>query len=211
MTMSSCWEKGKTTQTTTDVANASLDASGGPRVTASTAGPRRNLELKARYADHAAAEGALQNLGAKREWSLRQVDTYFVVPHGRLKLREQEGRDAAELIAYDRPNATAVRASDYQLVPVPDPAMLKSALARSLGIRVVVAKRRTLWMWHNVRIHLDQVESLGTFLEFEAVLASPDEPDGPSRERLDQLTRALHVRDDGRIAASYSDLLESRA
>ena len=171
--------------------------------------PSRNLELKARYADHASAEAKLQKLGATREWSLRQVDTYFVVPRGRLKLREQQGRAVAELIAYDRPNETAVRASDYQLVPVPDPAALKLALTRTLGVRVVVAKRRTLWMWHNVRIHLDQVESLGTFLEFEAVLPSPDEPDGPSRERLDQLTGLLHISDADRIGGSYSDLLES--
>lgn len=173
--------------------------------------PSRNLELKARYADHANAESVLQKLGATREWSLRQVDTYFVVPQGRLKLREQEGRAVAELIAYDRPNETAVRASDYQLVPIPDPASLKLALTRTLGVRVIVAKRRTLWLWHNVRIHLDQVESLGTFLEFEAVLASADEPDKPSRERLDHLTRALEIGDEDRIAGSYSDLIEARA
>jgi predicted adenylyl cyclase CyaB len=172
--------------------------------------PSRNLELKARYPNHASAETVLAKLGATREWSLRQVDTYFVVPRGRLKLREQEGRSEAQLIAYDRPNEIAVRASDYQLVPVPDPAALKSALTRTLGVRVVVAKRRTLWMWHNVRIHLDEVESLGTFLEFEAVLASPDEPDAASRERLDQLIELLQIRDEDRIAASYSDLLESR-
>jgi predicted adenylyl cyclase CyaB len=173
--------------------------------------PARNLELKARCADPARAETVLRELGATREWSLRQVDTYFVVPRGRLKLREQEGRAVAELIAYDRPNVIAVRASDYQLVPVPDPAPLKSALTRTLDVRVVVAKQRTLWMWHNVRIHLDHVESLGTFLEFEAVLESPDEPDGRSRERLGQLTRLLRIRDEDRIAVSYSDLLESRA
>ena len=173
--------------------------------------PLRNLELKARYADHASAETVLQKLGATREWSLRQVDTYFVVPHGRLKLREQESRDVAELIAYERPNETTVRASNYLLVPIPDPAALKSALTRTLGVRVVVAKRRTLWLWHNVRVHLDQVESLGAFLEFEAVLASSDESDEPSRERLGQLTRALDIRDEDRIAGSYSDLLESGA
>jgi predicted adenylyl cyclase CyaB len=60
-----------------------------------------------------------------------------------------------------------------------------------------------------VRIHLDQVESLGAFLEFEAVLASSDESDKPSRERLDHLTRALEIRDEDRIAGSYSDLLEA--
>jgi predicted adenylyl cyclase CyaB len=154
-------------------------------------------------------EAVLAQSRATREWSLRQVDTYFVVPRGRLKLREQEGRAVAELIAYDRPNEAAVRASDYQLVPIPDPASLKLALTRTLGVRVVVAKRRTLWLWHNVRVHLDEVDSLGTFLELEAVLSSPDEAEGVSRERLNQLTHSLRIREEDRIAVSYSDLLES--
>jgi predicted adenylyl cyclase CyaB len=169
--------------------------------------PARNLELKARLRDVAAVEPLLRELGGARQWSLRQVDTYFNVSHGRLKLREQEGRDVAELIAYDRANEIEVRASDYQLVPVPDPAALKCALTRTLGVRVVVAKRRTLWLWHNVRIHLDHVDGLGTFLEFEAVLATPDESEAPSRERLDQLTRALNVDDADLLAGSYSDLI----
>jgi predicted adenylyl cyclase CyaB len=193
----------------TNLPNAPLDAPAAAGVTPTAGGPRRNLELKTRCGDHAAAEAALRDLGATREWSLRQVDTYFTVPRGRLKLREQEGRDVAELIAYDRPNETDVRASDYQLVPVSHPAAMKSALTRTLGLRVVVAKRRTLWRWHNVRIHLDEVESLGTFLEFEAVLASPEEPEAVSRERVERLTRELQVRETDRIADSYSDLLEA--
>jgi adenylate cyclase class IV len=167
--------------------------------------------LKARCADHTNAEKVLAELGATHQWSLRQVDTYFAAPRGRLKLREQDGGSAAaELIAYDRPNETGVRASDYQLVAVPDPAALKLALAGALGIRVVVSKQRTLWMWHNVRVHLDRVESLGTFLEFEAVLACPAGPQGSSRDRLDQLGRLLRIRDEDRIAVSYADLLELR-
>src|SRR3954462_654179 len=137
--------------------------------------PSRNLELKARCPDPARVTEILTELGARHEWVKRQVDTYFHVPRGRLKLREQDAKPA-ELIAYDRANETDVRASDYQIVLIPDPATLISALTRTLGVRVVVAKRRTLSLWHNVRIHLDEVERLGSFLEFEAVI-SPEHPE----------------------------------
>lgn len=165
---------------------------------------RRNVELKARCPDPAAAERAAVSLGAADRGLLRQLDTYFRVPNGRLKLRETDGRPA-ELIYYHRENTSGDRPSDYQLVPVPDPAALKSALAGALGVRGEVRKVRHLLMWHNVRIHLDTVEGLGAFLEFEAVLSEgEDEP--TSYGRLSTLATALNVRDEDRLSHSYSDL-----
>ena len=171
--------------------------------------PSRNLELKARCADLARAARLAEGLGARREWTKRQTDTYFHVLRGRLKLREQDG-NPAELIAYERPDEADVRASDYQIVTVPDPAALTSALARVLGVRVVVAKRRTLYLWHNVRIHLDEVDGLGTFIEFEAVLRTPED-EVASPGLLVGLTHALGIVDADRVGSSYSDLLDSGA
>ena len=166
---------------------------------------RRNIELKARCRDLAAAARSAESLGATRQGLLVQTDTYFHVPNGRLKLREHEG-GRAELIAYFRPDQVEYRASDYHVVPVANPAELKAALAEALGIRGVVRKRRLLYLFHNVRIHLDDVESLGTFIEFEAVVSEEaDEPKG--LERLRVLTHALRISDADRIAQSYSDLL----
>ena len=88
---------------------------------------------------------------------LQQVDTYFLTLHGRFKLRETEGREA-ELIWYDRPDLAEARDSVYHVLRVPQAAEMKDALARALGVRRVVRKRRRLWMWENVRIHLDAVE-----------------------------------------------------
>ena len=168
--------------------------------------PARNLELKARCADHVAAERALATLpSATREWIKRQVDTYFHAPRGRLKLREADGQPA-ELIAYERPDNPDFRESAYHLVPVPDPAALQTALAAALGVRVVVDKRRTLYLWHNVRVHLDVVGGLGTFLEFEAVLRTPED-EAASPGRLAQLAELLGIRDADRISQSYSDIL----
>ena len=178
-----------------------------PSDPATSTGPKRNIELKARCADLVAARAAAERIGARFQATLNQIDTYFHVPHGRLKLREIDGGVRAELIGYDRPDDIAARASDYRVVRVTDAADLKASLAAALGVRGEVRKRRDLFLWRNVRIHLDRVEGLGSFIEFEAVVsAHDDEP--RSRQNLQQLAEALRISDDDRIALSYSDLLE---
>jgi predicted adenylyl cyclase CyaB len=167
--------------------------------------PRRNLERKSRCADLSAARVALAALGASREGVQVQTDTFFRVPHGRLKLRQTEGAPAV-LIWYDRPDDTAVRLSRYHLVPVSDAATLKGALTDALGVRGEVRKRREVQHWHNVRIHLDEVTGLGTFVEFEAVLGDgEDEP--TAQERLDHLGCVLSLKADDDRTVSYADLL----
>ncbi len=166
---------------------------------------RRNLELKARCPDLATAEQAVCRLGAHPAGVQVQTDTYFRVANGRLKLREVEGR-TAELIWYERPDQDAARLSAYRLVPVSDPAGLCAALTAALGLRGTVRKRRTIYLWQNVRIHLDEVAGLGTFVEFEAVLtAGDDEATAPARLR--QLGEALGIRPADHLAVSYADLL----
>lgn len=165
-----------------------------------------NLELKARYPDLRLACERVQKLGARPGGIEVQTDTYFSVPHGRLKLRAIEGKPTV-LIWYDRPDGAAFRDSGYYLVPVPDTELMTSALTAALGVRGVVRKRREILFWHNVRIHLDEVEGLGTFLEFEAVLAPGAELE-VSRARLDELARVLEIRAEDRIAGSYANLLD---
>jgi len=167
--------------------------------------PRRNLELKARCADLAGARDAIHRLGADAAGLENQTDTYFHVAHGRLKLREIDSQPAV-LIWYDRPNESAARLSNYHLVPAPDPALLKTALTAALGVKGAVRKRREIHLWHNVRIHLDEVMHLGTFVEFEAVLG-PGADAATAQARLDELCRVLHVQPADRLALSYADLL----
>jgi predicted adenylyl cyclase CyaB len=72
-------------------------------------------------------------------------------------------------------------------------------------VKGVVAKRREIHFWHNVRIHLDTVAGLGDFLELEAVLCEKeDEP--ISQQRLDRLTAALGIEAAGTLGPSYLDL-----
>jgi adenylate cyclase class IV len=132
------------------------------------------------------------------------VSAYFAVANGRLKLRETEGEPAV-LIWYSRPNQVESRTSRYHLVPAPDPLLLKDALSAAQGIRTVVAKRRELYLYHNVRIHLDEVESLGSFLEFEAVL-EPGESEEEGHRLLAELRQHFRIEDEALIADSYVDL-----
>ncbi len=163
----------------------------------------RNIELKARLRDRAHADSVCASLGAAFQGDLHQTDTYFRVAKGRLKLRENEP-GGAELIFYLRPDSTDTRASDYQVTPVD--ATLKVSLAGALGVLRIVRKTRSLWLWENVRIHLDAVDGLGDFLEFEAVLGEGHD-DASGHRQLAGLREAFAISDADLVSQSYSDLL----
>jgi len=168
--------------------------------------PRRNVELKAVDPDPPVTLAAALAAGAGDEGVLVQRDTYFEVPRGRLKLREEEGR-GAQLVAYERPDDPAVRVSAYHLIDVPDPAAAIAGLTATHGPpRVVVAKRRHLLLLHNVRIHLDEVEGLGRFVELEAVVPEDGDLD-LERDKVDQLRADLGITDDHLRPGSYADAL----
>lgn len=170
-----------------------------------TADSRCNLELKARCGDLVSARDRVLQLDVRTLGIEVQTDTYFHVSRGRLKLRCIEGQPAV-LIAYERADRTEVRASHYHLVPVTDPAALTAALAAVLGIRGEVRKRREIFLHHNVRIHLDEVTRLGTFVEFEAVQSEETTPE-QSRQYLAELCRLLAISPADCVAESYADLL----
>ena len=125
-----------------------------------------NVEIKARCADLAAMARAAAAAGAVLESNIGQVDTYFNVASGRLKLRQADGVDQA-LIFYRRSDDSAPKLSRYELVVIAPGQQIGVMLDRALGVRTVVRKRRQLWRLENIRIHLDEVEGLGSFIEFE--------------------------------------------
>lgn len=174
--------------------------------------PRRNIEVKARCADLGRARRLAEAAGARFVHVEAQRDTFFPTAHGRLKLRERTWRDAdgqvvreeAELIGYHREDVAGVRESRYTVVPVIAPAALTATLATAWGLRGAVVKQRELWMWKNVRIHLDAVEQLGDFVEFEAVLGEHDtEEEGHAR--VSRLFAALEL--GAIVPVAYADLL----
>src|SRR3954470_6095891 len=167
--------------------------------------PRRNVELKARDPDPERSLERCVALGAEDRGELRQRDTYFAARRGRLKLREQEP-GAAELIAYERADEAQARESRYRIAPVREPEALREALDAALGTVVVVDKRRRLFLWQGVRIHLDRVEGLGAFVELEGVAAAGSDL-AREADQVARLRAELDIGDAAIEAASYSDLL----
>lgn len=165
----------------------------------------RNIELKARLRDRDRALEACRQLGASPQGDIRQVDTYYRVREGRLKLRVNEPGET-QLVFYRRPDRPEAKGSDYAIQVVP--AALSALLSDAMGIVAVVEKVRTLYLWENVRIHLDRVKNLGDFIEFEAVLSGAyDDADGHARLRRLQDVFDLHPGD--RISESYVDLMRA--
>lgn len=165
----------------------------------------RNIELKARLRDRSRALATCERIGAEPQGDFHQVDTYFPVPNGRMKLRECDpGEDY--LVYYQRPDVADSKASDYAIEAASP--TLKETLAAALGTIGVVDKLRSLWLWHNVRIHIDYVAGLGDYLEFEAVL-SPGFDDRDGLDKLAFLREAFEIANTDLETGSYMDLLLS--
>jgi homotetrameric cytidine deaminase len=167
--------------------------------------PRRNVELKAADPDPARSAAACRALGAEDHGVLHQRDTYFRASAGRLKLRE-ERPGGATLVQYDRPDGAHARESRYRLVPVADPEELRAALDAALGTLVVVEKARRLLLWEGVRIHLDDVRGLGTFVELEGVAPAGSDLSAEAG-KVAHLQAALGIAPERVLSDSYSDRL----
>ena len=166
-------------------------------------GPRLLAELKARCGDLARVRDRLRPR-ATYEATRRQVDTYFSVQRGRLKLREVAGRPA-ELIYYERSDLATVKPSQVYLASTEDPSALRVLLGAVLGVRARVTKTREIWRWEGVQVHLDLVEGLGSFVELEETV---DEPEvlGKALNHLGRLQADLGIRADDLVDRSYGDL-----
>ena len=107
------------------------------------------------------------------------------------------------MIFYERDEERPERWSTYEKVAVSDAPALKTALEHALGIKIVVEKIRRVYQYRQCRIHLDDVEGLGTFLEFEVQDSGREE----SVALMKYLTEAFEIKPDDIVRASYSDLL----
>lgn len=169
--------------------------------------PMHNVEYKAELRDLDLARSICRALKASPIIIMDQVDTYFRIPSGRLKKRECTG-EPTEYIFYDRPDRTRPKLSHFVIYS--EPQALERFGVRPLPVWVVVRKRRELFMHGQVRIHLDTVEGLGRFIEFEA-LVSVGFNIARCHEAIDKLKRALAPALGEPIACGYSDLLAAEA
>lgn len=168
-----------------------------------------NVEIKARIASVEALLPQAQALGDDEHPQLiHQDDTFFVVPHGRLKLRDF-CNGSGELIHYQRADTSGPKRSDYLLTPTPDPEGLREALSRACGLLGRVRKERILVLAGPTRIHLDRVEGLGDFLELEVTLGDGQSEAEGTAIAHDLMAR-LGVRDEDLVVGAYLDLLRAQ-
>ena len=165
----------------------------------------RNVEIKARVSDLAALAEKVAAIADDGPTLIEQEDTFFQCTHGRLKLRALSSTEG-ELIYYERADGTGPKESRYVRTPCADPEGLKEVLGRALGIRGVIRKRRRLYHVGQTRIHLDEVEGLGDFLELEVVLRNDqDVADGAETAR--RIMHDLGVLEEDLVPQAYIDLL----
>lgn len=165
-----------------------------------------NIEIKARYPSLERARAICAELGAQSLGVDSQSDTYFCVPNGRLKLR-RSSLHGDMLIPYLRPDQAGPKQSEYVAIPIQDSAATEALLARILGVELVVKKERELFLLGNVRIHLDRVQGLGNFFEFEAVYSGDDaEARAAEVERVTSLMAVFGIEEAALEKASYQQL-----
>lgn len=164
-----------------------------------------NIEIKARCQNPERIRSILEANNADYKGLDHQIDTYFNMSEGRLKLRK--GTIEQNLIYYRRSNSKAPKASNINLVPVEHPEKLHALLDNALGTKVVVDKEREIYFIDNVKFHIDQVKELGSFVEIEAI----DEDGSIGEEKLHEQCQyyldLFDITEDQLVAESYSDML----
>jgi adenylate cyclase class IV len=135
----------------------------------------QNIEFKAELRNLEAARRQCKLIGAERAGQLRQTDTYYRLPDGRLKKREAisgtgpSGREPIQWIFYHRPDRVSPKMSNYTMLT--DDQARRRWGTQGLKPWLAVNKTREVWLIGDVRIHLDQVDDLGIFIEFEALVS----------------------------------------
>lgn len=172
-----------------------------------------NVEYKAELRDLSLARSIALSLGAKHIAILDQIDTYYhIAPSrrnpraGRLKKRETVG-ETTQWIFYEREDSSGPKLSRFKIYSEQEAAARFGPDPRPT--RLVVKKVRELYMLGHIRIHLDTVEGLGKFLEFEAMV-SPRQSRARCRQRVAGLRTALGPALGEAIGVGYADLLEAR-
>jgi predicted adenylyl cyclase CyaB len=165
-----------------------------------------NIEIKARVSDMVGLQARAEAISDTPVRVIPQEDTFFHTPKGRLKLRQLQP-DQAQLVYYERPDQDGPKRSNYHIFETNDPQGLKTALRMALGVRGVVRKTRYLYLAGQTRIHLDDVEGLGQFMELEVVLRE-GQSDAEGQAVAEDLMARLGIHKEDLLEGAYMDLLE---
>lgn len=165
-----------------------------------------NIEIKARVQDFESLRVIAERLSDTPCQVIPQEDTFFYCHDGRLKLREL-GPDRGQLVYYQRQDTNGPKHSEYKIFETGNPAGLKTILAEAFGIRGVVIKQRYLYLCGQTRIHLDDVQGLGRFMELEVMLA-PGQTDADGQAIARELMEKLGIGEMDLIDTAYMDMIE---
>jgi len=164
-----------------------------------------NFEFKARTEHLYKLEEKLLALHPVFIGEDHQIDTYYNVETGRLKLREGNIENA--LIYYERQDTADAKQSDIILYQHQPSASLKNLLNKVHDIRVVVDKTRRIYFLDNVKFHFDLVHELGTFIEVEAIDNQQDIGLEKLKEQCTFYFNFFELNNSDYVYCSYSDLL----
>ncbi len=167
-----------------------------------------NVEIKARCENLEKIRKVLQEEDARFEGTDHQTDTYFNTSTGRLKLRE--GKIENHLISYNRKDQSEPKLSDVTLYNTSkDSSILKEILTKHFGIKCVVDKKREIYYIGNIKIHLDSIEKLGSFVEIEASSDNKSEED-KLRKQVADCIKKFGIKKSDLIKESYSDMVSEK-
>ncbi|MFK7933340.1 MAG: class IV adenylate cyclase [Saprospiraceae bacterium] len=162
-----------------------------------------SIEIKARCHSSAKIRAILENNNATFHGIDHQIDTYFNVSNGRLKLRE--GNIENFLIHYERPDQAGPKSSEVSLYRSNPERNLKTVLSKALGIKVIVDKKRAIYFIENVKFHLDEVQGLGSFVEIEAQNKTTPFTVTQLQEQCEYYLQLFGIHEKDLITHSYSD------
>jgi adenylate cyclase class IV len=165
-----------------------------------------NIEIKAQVGDLADLRKRAEGLSDTPVQIIPQEDTFFNTPNGRLKLRLLTP-EFAQLVYYERSDQGGPKRSNYFIHETHLPSSLKTALSLALGVRGVVRKTRYLYIAGQTRIHLDDVEGLGQFMELEVVLRE-GQTDAEGQSIAEELMIRLGIQKEDLLEGAYMDMLE---
>ena len=164
-----------------------------------------NIEFKASTNNLAGLETLLQQYSPLFIGEDHQVDTYFNISPGRLKLREGTIENA--LIHYEREDTAGAKASHVLLYHHKPDKVLKDILIKTLGIKAVVDKRRRIYFIDNVKFHFDTVDGLGTFVEVEAIDKDGSIGKEKLQEQCNKYAALFEIAEEDYCSVSYSDMV----
>ncbi len=164
----------------------------------------RNIEIKARVGAKEDLISRIEGIVDSGPIEINREDTFFNCSHGRLKLRELSSNHG-QLIYYDRQDSCGPKESSYTIYETSEPEHLRKTLASSLGVKGRISKKRLLYMYGATRIHVDEVDGLGNFVELEVVL-NDAETVADGHQIAKELMARLYIKNANLLEGAYVDM-----